>query len=196
MRRMECTNRRRSDRAAPAGWAGVALASALGLAGCAGTPRGGDVDVRPEVVAPPPSAPRPAPAVSLEREQRALAQALRGTPVVVVLDDDGALWIEVPAAQGFEPGQAALRPTLASVLDHVAASLQRVPTARAQVRAPSDAGAGIVLADRRAVQVRVHLVRRGIAPTRITGVAASQPEWLRVKLELPALRPPPGRAAP
>lgn len=196
MRRMECTNRRRIDRAAPAGWAGVALASALGLAGCAGTPRGGDVDVRPEVVAPPPSAPRPAPAVSLEREQRALAQALRGTPVVVVLDDDGALWIEVPAAQGFEPGQAALRPTLASVLDHVAASLQRVPTARAQVRAPSDAGAGIVLADRRAVQVRVHLVRRGIAPTRITGVAASQPEWLRVKLELPALRPPPGRAAP
>lgn len=197
MRRMAPrTTGHRSHRVAAAACAGLALVAALGLAGCAGTPRGGEAP--PEVVSPPSAAPRPAPApvVSLEREQRALAQALRGTPVVVVLDDDGALWVEVPTAQGFDPGEAAPRPALAAVLDRVAASLRRVPSARAVVRAPSDAGAGIVLADRRAAQVRVHLVRRGVAPTRIVSVAASQPAWLRVKLELPALRPAPDRATP
>lgn len=190
------TSRVRSDRAAAVACVGLALASALGLAGCAGTPPRGVPP--PEVAAPAPAAPRraPAPAWSLEREQRALAQALRGTPVVVVLDDDRALWVEVPTAHGFDPGEAAPRPALAAVLDRVAASLQRLPSARAVVRAPSDAGAGVVLADRRAAQVRVHLVRRGVAPTRITSVAASQPAWLRVKLELPALRPAPDRAAP
>jgi hypothetical protein len=82
------------------------------------------------------------------------------------------------------------------VLDEVATTLARVPAARLRLRLPSDAG-GAVLADRRTAQVRAHLARAGIAPTRVQGGAAAPAGRVLVGAEVAALRPPvAGRAAP
>jgi outer membrane protein OmpA-like peptidoglycan-associated protein len=164
-------------------WVSLAVAALALLAGCAGLPSQGG-----------PAAP-PAPD-RLDVEQRRLARALGGTPALVVLDDDGALWVELPAARAFAPGRADVQPTLATVLDEVATTLARVPAARLRLRLPPDAG-GAVLADRRTAQVRAHLARAGIAPTRVQGGAAAPAGRVLVGAEVAALRPPvAGRAAP
>jgi type IV pilus biogenesis protein CpaD/CtpE len=161
----------------------LAVAALALLAGCAGLPPQGG-----------PAAP-PAPD-RLDVEQRRLARALGGTPALVVLDDDGALWVELPAARAFAPGRADVQPALATVLDELATMLARVPSARLRVRLPPDAD-GAVLADRRTAQVRVRLARAGIAPTRVHAGTAAPPGRVLLGAELAAVRPPPaGRPAP
>lgn len=138
----------------------VALAALALLSACASLPP-------PAARGAPPPAPAAAPAAAtLDAEQRRVATALRGTPALVVLDDEGALWVELPLARAFAPGASAPQPSLLSVLAELAPVLQRQPAARLALRLPAAAG-GLVLADRRAAQVRVALARHGIAPTRI-----------------------------
>jgi outer membrane protein OmpA-like peptidoglycan-associated protein len=166
--------------------AGVALAALLLAGGCASlpAPRG----------APPPAAPPAAQPPTLDAEQRRVAAALRATPALVVLDDEGALWVELPLAHAFAPGASAPQPTLLSVLAELAPALQRQPAARLALRLPVAEG-GVVLADRRAAQVRVALARHGVAPTRVhPGRAAPAGRALLgvVPLSpLPAARPAP-----
>lgn len=164
--------------------AAIALA---GLAGCA--------------TAPPPAPPTPAssPAAreaSLELEQRRLAARYRGSPVVAVLDDDGALWIEVPAGHAFEPGKTEPGPALGPLLAEVAASLRKVPGARLRISAPSDESASPVQADRRASQVRAQLVRLGVPTVDITTVPTRRAGWLTLKMEAGVRPPAAARPAP
>lgn len=157
---------------------------AAALAGCAtappATPPAPDrIPARPPVARP--AAP---PLDALAREQQTLARSLAGTPAVVVLDDDGALWLETPAARAFAPGQATLQPAFAVVLDQAAASLGRIAAARVVVFVPGERGASPVLSDRRGAQVRVHLTRRGVASARITTVAAGDTADLRLRMAI------------
>jgi outer membrane protein OmpA-like peptidoglycan-associated protein len=168
--------------------AALALAAIAALAGCA-------------TALPPGATPRAASPVaqeaSLEVEQRRLAARYRGSPVVAVLDDDGALWVEVPAGYAFDPGKTDPRPALGALLTEVAASVRRVPGARLRISAPSDEGASPVQADRRASQVRAKLVRLGVPTVDITTVPTRRAGWLMLQMEAAAVRPPAGgRPAP
>jgi outer membrane protein OmpA-like peptidoglycan-associated protein len=172
--------------------AGVALAALLLAAGCASLPAPRDV---PPAAAPP--AAQAAQAPTLDAEQRRLAAALRATPALVALDDEGALWVELPLAQAFAPGASTLQPALLSVLAELAPVLRRQPAARLALRLPLADG-GVVLADRRAAQVRAALARHGVAPTRVHhGRAAPAGRALLGVVPAEALSPlPAARAAP
>jgi outer membrane protein OmpA-like peptidoglycan-associated protein len=118
---------------------------------------------------------RSAPAVSpLASEQRWLDEWFRGTPVVIALADANTLAVDVPVANSFDAGRSNIKPALAAVLDRVATSLRRQPPMRVSIAAPSDAGGAAALASARAQQVRDHLVSRGVASTRITGVGTAR----------------------
>jgi len=167
--------------------AGVALAALLLAAGCASlpAPRG----------APPAAVPPAAPAPTLDAEQRRLAAALRATPALVALDDEGALWVELPLAQAFAPGAGMPQPALLGVLAELAPVLRRQPAARLTLRLPLADG-GVVLADRRAAQVRAALAHHGVAPTRIHNGRVAPPGRALLGVVPAALSPLPARAAP
>ena len=119
----------------------------------------------------PPSAARPEPAASpattkasLLAEQRRLAAFFRGTAVTVVVQPDGSLRVEVPLRLCFDSGRAAIKPTLATVLDRLASS-QRSEATRLVVTAPTDPAAkALLLATERAVAARDYLVDAGLTP--------------------------------
>jgi outer membrane protein OmpA-like peptidoglycan-associated protein len=158
-----------------------------GLGGCATAPPAGA----------PPLAPSPAVReASLEAEQRRLAARFRGSPVVAVLDDDGALWVEVPAGRAFDPGKTEPRPALGPMLTEVVASLRSVPGARLRISAPSDEGASPAQADRRASQVRAQLVRLGVPTVDITTVPTRRAGWLMLQIEAGVRPPAAARPAP
>jgi outer membrane protein OmpA-like peptidoglycan-associated protein len=172
----------------PAAAARLALL-AVALAGCASPPGA------PPAAAPPsaPAAPAPAPtrppaplaASPLERTQRWLAESYKGTSVVAVLDDDGVLWLEVPLADAFDPGQTTVKPVLELALQRLAASQQRIPGSRMRVAAPTDPGAGPALGDRRAVQIRAQLAGRGVPMQAVRTVPTRQPGRVELQLEAP-----------
>jgi outer membrane protein OmpA-like peptidoglycan-associated protein len=124
----------------------------------------------------PPGRPAPtAPVVSpLVSEQRWLDEWFRGTPVTIALADANTLAVDVPVANSFDARSSTIKPALAAVLDRVATSLRRQPPMRVSVATPSDAGGTTALASARAQQVRDHLVSRGVAATRITGVGTAR----------------------
>jgi outer membrane protein OmpA-like peptidoglycan-associated protein len=169
--------------------AAVALAALLLAGGCASLPAPRSA---PPPAAPPPAA-RPA-APTLDAEQRRVAAALRATPAIVALDDDGALWVELSLARAFAPGASAPQPALLTVLDELAPVLHRQPAARLALRLPVAEG-GVVLADRRAAQVRAALARHGVAPTRVHPGRAA-PAGRALLGVVPALSPLPARPAP
>lgn len=161
----------------------IVLAALALLSGCASTP---------------PPKPAPPPAVGdapLEREQRWLAEGFRGTDVAVFLDEDGALWVEVPLARSFDAGQTRIKPELEKVLQRVAAGQQRIPGAQLRIAAPTDPDAGVVLADRRAVALRAYLARRGVPPAAVTTVPAPRAGWVSLQMSSPFRPPPPVRGA-
>lgn len=154
----------------------LALAAAL-LAGCASVvapPPATPQDLPPPDAAPlPPKPPPPAPRVrpgpsALVLEQRWLTDWFRGTPVLVVQDDDGQLVVEVPRQFSFEPGRSELKPALAAVLDKVAEILRRRPGLQlSRLAAPDDVGGRSPLALLRALQVQRHLRLRGVAASQL-----------------------------
>jgi len=125
----------------------------------------------PAPARPPPPAPVASPLVS---EQRWLDEWFRGTPVVIALTDTNTLAVDVPLANSFDAGRSSIKPALAAVLDRVATSLRRQPAMRVSIAAPSDAAGAPALASARAQQVRAHLVSRGIAATRMSGVGTAR----------------------
>jgi outer membrane protein OmpA-like peptidoglycan-associated protein len=121
--------------------------------------------------------------------ERAWLQSwFEGTPVAIAQRPDGAVSVEVPREFCFEPGRDKVKPALAAVLDKVAESLRRrSPTRLALLAAPGDTADEAPLAKRRALQVRHHLLARGVPAARIdksttTATAAVQ---LRIEIDLP-----------
>lgn len=185
----------------PAGLACALLAAVL--AGCAAPvplPPMQPLPPPPPMQAPPPRVePAPSP---LATEQRWLQQWFGGTPVTIVGHDDGAVQVDVPLTYAFDAGRATVKPPLAAVLDRVATSLLRQPTARLQVAAPSDASGAVALSVERVQSVREYLVGKGVKAFRITAPATpstAAPVQLRLipgaapvsRLDDRSLPPPP-----
>lgn len=156
------------------------LVAAASLAGCAVSP-GGPPGAPPL----PPGAPPAAAAPTLASEQRRLAEAVRGTPVVVQTTTEGRLRVVVPLEFSFAPGRAAVKPPLAAVLDRIATGLKH-PQAAFEVRvaAPPDArgAGGSLLAQDRAAAARDYLVARGVPLMRFVNLGRSGTDGVEVLL--------------
>lgn len=143
----------------------------------------------------PPRPPEPAAAeartalpAALAAEQRWLQSWFQGTPVVIEQHGAVAFNVDVPREFSFDRGRSTVKPALAAVLDKVAESLRRMPSAHLTLLAAPDDGAGTTpLALQRAVQVNRHLRNRGVPAARLgepaaTGAAAVQ---LRIAVAAP-----------
>jgi outer membrane protein OmpA-like peptidoglycan-associated protein len=153
----------------------------LALHGCATAPS------PPPAPAPPAAAPAPRPS-SLAVERQWLQSWFEGTPVRIVQRSESTFTVDVPRDYCFDAGRSVVKPPLAAVLDKLAQSLQRKPSARVELlSAPGDTGAVPALAQQRADNVRKHLIARGASPEQlgpptVTSVAAVQ---LRIGLASP-----------
>lgn len=164
---------------------GALAAATLLAAGCASGPRGSGTARTP---APTGGSQAPAPAPStggsifgglfgyglspaLEAQRSRLADALKGTPVVVEATDDKRLRVEVPLKFAFDPGRSAVKPPLGAVLDQVATGYKpHANTTELRIAAPADDKAGPQLTQERAASVRDYLVGRGVPLARIVGM--------------------------
>ena len=156
--------------------AAIVITAGVLLAGCAGGP--------------PPAAPasaadrRAAAPAALAAEAQWLNSWFSGTPVAVVLRNDGVVTVDVPLAFCFDPGRSRVKPALAAVLDKVAESLRRTPLAQLQhVAAPPDANGSAALAAQRATQVRNHLLSHGAPPDRIGPPTTTTAAAVQLRLE-------------
>jgi len=155
-------------------FAAVLVLAAL-AAGCATspTPPQGTVIHAPAATPPAPPAPPPSP---LEGEVRWMRQLFDGTPVAIESEADGAMRVEVPTQYAFDHEAAVVKPPLGAVLDRVAMSMRRHPTARVHVASPGKAAAA------RSAAVREHLKSRGVAPARISTAAAKRDEVVALRV--------------
>jgi len=159
----------------------------LAVCGCASVapPRPLEPPRPPE---PPAAEARTALPAALAAEQRWLQSWFQGTPVVIEQHGDAAVNVDVPREFCFDRGRSTVKPALAAVLDKVAESLRRRPSAHLALLAAPDDGAGTTpLALQRAVQVNRHLRNRGVPSARLgepaaTGSAAVQ---LRIAFAAP-----------
>ena len=160
------------------------LLVALALGGCASGPT-------PEPsapVAPPASAPTPAErktaaASTLSVERQWLGAWFKGTPVVVAQRQNGAVVVEVPGEFCFEPGQDAIKPALAAVLDKVAQSMRRTPIAELHlIAAPVDAG-GAALGLRRAGRIYDFLRSHGVSEARLVKPSTTGGTAVQLRME-------------
>jgi hypothetical protein len=163
--------------------------TALAVSGCA--------SVAPPIPsAAPAAAPAPAPAAPTVAEQKTaaasalaverqwLASWFNKTPVVIGQRSDGAVTIDVPRAFCFEPGRSAVKPALAAVLDKLAESMRRVPTAQLPLlAAPDDGGGAAQLALQRAAEMREHLRTRGVALARMGKPAVTTAAAVQLRME-------------
>ncbi len=142
-----------------AAWWGLLLACLLLLPGCASLPGAARTTAAP-------SAARDAAASQpsgLAAERQWLQSWFKGTPVRIEQQDASLFSIEVPREFSFDAGRSAVKPPLGAVLDKLAQSLQRKPTARVTLlAAPGDDAAASPLALQRAGNVRKHLLARGV----------------------------------
>lgn len=186
----------------------VAAASALALQGCSTAPQR---QPQPRPVAPvttpsatpggaaspagaaptAPAAPAAPHDAALMVERQWLQSWFKGTPVRISQQGNGPVTIDVPQEFCFESGRSNVKPALAAVLDKLAQSLRRTPTARLPLlAAPADVPAAPAtppLALQRATQMRTHLLSRGVraaqlGPPTATAMAAAQ---LRLDLATP-----------
>jgi outer membrane protein OmpA-like peptidoglycan-associated protein len=162
------------------------LALVFAVAGCS----------TPAPQAPPPGPVTPAQRATLAEalavERQWLASWFRGTPVVLAQRSTGAVTIDVPREFSFEPGRSKVKPALGAVLDKVAESLLRVPSAYVViVAAPDDTAVSGPLAQQRAAQVHEHLRARGVAAARIARPSTAGAGTVHLRLAAP-----PAAAAP
>lgn len=161
-----------------------ALIALLVLHGCGSTPAPTPVPA-PAAPAVAPPAPRPS---GLAVERQWLQSWFEGTPVRIEQRSPTSFSVEVPRDFCFDAGGSTVKPPLAAVLDKLAQSLQRKPESRLELlAAPGDAALASPLAQRRADNVRKHLIARGVSseqlgPPTVTGAAAVQ---LRIGLAAP-----------
>jgi outer membrane protein OmpA-like peptidoglycan-associated protein len=158
---------------------GLGLACVLALPGC------GTAPAKPAAAAPAaPSPPRPS---GLAVERQWLQSWFAGTPVRIQARADDTFSIEVPREFCFDAGRSDVKPPLAAVLDKLAQSLQRKPTARVELlAAPGDADGASALALQRAGNVRKHLVSRGASPEQLGPPSAAPLAAVQLRVGLVA----------
>lgn len=156
----------------------VIVLAAAGLGGCAGV-------APPAPTAAPRNAAelRAAAPSALTAERKWLQSWFEGTPVRIDQQRDGPVDVEVPQPFGFDEGRDRIKPPLAAVLDKVAQSLVRMPTARLTlVAAPADP-AKAEIGMRRAEAIRRHLGARGVAAERIGKPSVASTAGVRLRIE-------------
>lgn len=151
------------------------LAGALGLAGCSSTPPQGSGRAGAPAAPATPTAPI-APSGPLAGEARWLQSLFAGTPVQVLPERDGALSVEVPLGYAFDGDGATPKAPLKAVLDKLALSLYRQPSARVHLGPPGPA------ARERLTALRGYLGAKGVAPQRMLATAPAQPDQLLLRL--------------
>jgi len=140
----------------------VVVLSAL-LAGCGSAPTRpvpsttGTVPSAP-ADQPPPRPGQPPPKV-LAGEVTWMKQLFEGTPVAIVAEDDGAMRVDVPLNFSFDDKATAPKPPLRAVMDKVAQTLARQPSAKVHVGTPGPSG--------RASAMRSYLMSRGVVGVRV-----------------------------
>jgi outer membrane protein OmpA-like peptidoglycan-associated protein len=112
--------------------------------------------------------------------------------VLITEMSDGAVSIEVPREFCFDAGDSKVKPALAAVLDKVAQSLRRTPSARLyHVAGPGDtAGAdntAAALALQRATKVRGHLLAKGAPAARLGNPSATQVAAVQLRMDVVAV---------
>lgn len=91
-----------------------------------------------------------------------MKQLFEGTPVAIVAEDDGAMRVDVPLTFSFDANSNAPKPPLRAVLDKVAQTLARQPSAKVQVGTPGPAA--------RAAAMRSYLAHRGVIGLRVVAL--------------------------
>ncbi|HTP74154.1 MAG TPA: hypothetical protein VML58_18230 [Burkholderiaceae bacterium] len=115
---------------------------------------------------PPPRPGQPPPNV-LAAEVTWMKQLFEGTPVAIAGEDDGSMRVDVPLTFSFDDKSNAPKPPLRAVMDKVAQTLARQPSAKVHVGTPGPAA--------RTTAMRNYLIGRGVVGLRVV-----------------ALNPPPG----
>jgi len=183
-------------------FATLPLLVALSLCGCASNPPSSSSSSSaapsssattaaapaPAASAPPtPAQQRTAAASTLAVERQWLASWFKGTPVVVAQRPDGAVVVDVPREFCFDPGHDAVKPALAAVLDKVAQSLRRTPTAELHlIAAPADASGVATFGVQRATRVYDYLRSRGVATGRLAKPSAATGAAVQLRMEIPS----------
>jgi outer membrane protein OmpA-like peptidoglycan-associated protein len=174
-------------------WAlGLMVGVACGLVGCGTPPPAPGASSGPGTARPSPRTdPQPFAGAPLKAERQWLQAWFRDTPVRVVEREGGAVAVEVPRAFCFEPGRSDPKPALAAVLDKVAESLRRVPSAQLVLIAAPDDGASpaAALAQERASRVQRHLRSRGVAASRLAKPGVTSAAAVQLHLEAAAAAP-------
>ncbi len=154
----------------------------LALGGCASEPP--VPSAQAPAAAATPAEQRTGAASTLAVERQWLGSWFKGTPVVIAQLQNGAVVVEVPREFCFEPGQDAVKPALAAVLDKVAQSMRRTAIAELhQIAAPGDAGGGATLGLRRAARVYDYLRSRGVSEARLAKPSATSGTAVQLRIE-------------
>ena len=144
--------------------------SLLLLAGCASAPTrppGAATSTAPTAPADQPPRPGQPPPNVLAAEVTWMKQLFEGTPVAIAGEDDGSMRVDVPLTFSFDDKSNAPKPPLRAVMDKVAQTLARQPSAKVHVGTPGPAA--------RTTAMRNYLIGRGVVGLRVV-----------------ALTPPPG----
>jgi hypothetical protein len=185
---------RASLRHRPSAWVslcGVLCGVLCALAACTSAPVAPEPHKAPRPMSqgrapgPAPAAAGPTYAPGLSAEQHWLDTWFRGTPVVIAQNDAGELIVEVPRAYCFDTGNSRMRPALLAVLDKVALSLRRSPSARVMaLAAPDDKAGKTPLAIQRATQLQQRLLERGVTAARLAAPSASLASAVQLRIGL------------
>lgn len=107
----------------------------------------------------------------MQEQRRVMEEATRGTGVDVSRTANNELKLDIPADASFDVGSAAIKPTMAPVLDRFAATLREHPGTTVRIIGHTDStGSDAVnepLSVNRAASARAYLVARGVSQNRI-----------------------------
>jgi outer membrane protein OmpA-like peptidoglycan-associated protein len=168
---------------------GLVLGLVLALGGCASVAPQRSAAPAAQASAPAGSNTRTLAAEALAIEQQWLQDWFRGTPVRIAQRSDGSLGIDVPREFCFDAGRSQVKPALSAVLDKVAQSLHRRPSARLTLLAgPADPGGAsqpAALALQRAAVMQRHLRDRGVALARLGEPRAEGSANVQLRMDMP-----------
>ena len=171
----------------------AALVMLVLLAGCATPVSSPAPDAAPAAAAEPPRPGQPPPTV-LASEVRWMQALFDGTPVGITGETDGAMRVTVPLGFAFDAQPSAPMPPLRPVMDKLATTMTRQPSAKVHVAAPGTAA--------RATAMRNYFGTKGVTALRVVTLppASGDAVTMRVvpgpvaidKLDDSALPPPKG----
>jgi len=168
------------------------MMAVLTLAGCASvaptapnSPASpGSASAAAPVVPPTVAEQKTAAAAALAVERKWLASWFDKTPVVIGQRSDGAITIEVPRDFCFDRGKSAVKPALAAVLDKVAESVRRVPSAQIPLLAAPEDGSGTAkLGLQRSTEIGEHLRGRGVNAARLGKPSVTTAAAVQLRIE-------------